>query len=105
MPQVMCLYLDDSGTRNPDRKLPQQVMFRDWFTLGGFTTKEEDKGAIERAHPSFCQEREDNLPEVRLCVSLDWCRGGFLNGNAARAITNGQYHGNLFRDQNAKKSC
>jgi hypothetical protein len=56
MPKVMSLYLDDSGTRNPDRKLPQQFMFRDWFTLGGYVTKEEDEGTIETAHTTFCDQ-------------------------------------------------
>ena len=56
MPKVMSLYLDDSGTRNPDRKLPQQFMFRDWFTLGGYVTKEEDEGTIETAHATFCDQ-------------------------------------------------
>jgi hypothetical protein len=44
MPKVMCLYLDDSGTRNPSRKLPEKFMFRDWFTLGGYLSREEDEG-------------------------------------------------------------
>jgi Protein of unknown function (DUF3800) len=62
MPKVMCLYLDDSGTRNPDRKLPQQFMFRDWFALGGFITKEEDEGLIETAHAGFCDKWGINYP-------------------------------------------
>jgi hypothetical protein len=56
MPKVMCLYLDDSGTRNPDRKVPEQFMFRDWFTLGGYTTNEEDEGVVEMAHGAFCDK-------------------------------------------------
>jgi hypothetical protein len=56
MPKVMSLYLDDSGTRNPDRKLPKKFMFRDWFTLGGFIAKEEDEGAIETTHATFCEK-------------------------------------------------
>lgn len=50
----MCLYVDDSGTRNPDRKVPLQFMFRDWFTLGGYLSREEDEGAIRTAHSNFC---------------------------------------------------
>ena len=56
MPKVMSLYLDDSGTRNPDRKVPEKFMYRDWFTLGGFITKEDDEGIIETAHDTFCKE-------------------------------------------------
>jgi hypothetical protein len=55
MPKVMCLYLDDSGTRNPDRKLPKELMFRDWFALGGYITKEDDEGIIRTAHAKFCE--------------------------------------------------
>ena len=56
MPKLMSLYLDDSGTRNPDRKVPEKFMYRDWFTLGGFITKEDDEGIIETAHDTFCKE-------------------------------------------------
>jgi hypothetical protein len=55
MPKVMSLYLDDSGTRNPDRKAPKQFMFRDWFALGGFLANEGDEGAIETKHADFCK--------------------------------------------------
>lgn len=55
MPKVMCLYLDNSGTRNPDRKIPKKLMYRDWFTLGGYISKEEDEGSIRTAHASFCE--------------------------------------------------
>lgn len=62
MPKVMCLYLDDSGTRNPDRKIPKQFMFRDWFTLGGYLTKEPDEGVIETAHANFCEKWNIRYP-------------------------------------------
>jgi hypothetical protein len=55
MPKVMCLYLDDSGTRNPDRRVAQELTYRDWFTLGGYISKEEDEGAIRTAHANFCE--------------------------------------------------
>ncbi|HYY13934.1 MAG TPA: DUF3800 domain-containing protein [Chthoniobacterales bacterium] len=55
MPKVMCLYLDDSGTRNPDRKKPKELMYRDWFTLGGYVSNETDEGVIRTAHASFCE--------------------------------------------------
>jgi hypothetical protein len=62
MPKVMCLYLDDSGTRNPDRKIPERFMFRDWFTLGGYTMNEEDEGDVETAHGVFCDKWGINYP-------------------------------------------
>jgi hypothetical protein len=55
MPKVMCLYLDDSGTRNPDRRVPEEFTYRDWFTLGGFLAKEGDEGVIRTAHSKFCE--------------------------------------------------
>jgi len=62
MPKVMSLYLDDSGTRNPDRKIPEQFMFRDWFTLGGYLTKEEDEGLVRTAHNQFCEAWKIDYP-------------------------------------------
>jgi hypothetical protein len=47
--------LDDSGTRNPDRRAPKEFMYRDWFALGGYLAKEEDEGAIRTAHANFCE--------------------------------------------------
>jgi hypothetical protein len=29
MPKTMCLYIDDSGTRNPDRHVPEELTYRD----------------------------------------------------------------------------
>jgi hypothetical protein len=62
MPKVMCLYLDDSGARNPDRKIPPQFMFRDWFTLGGYLSREEDEGTVRTAHANFCDIWEIAYP-------------------------------------------
>ena len=54
MPKVLSLYIDDSGTRNPDRKRPEKLQFRDWFTLGGYTVNEEDEGGVRTEHQKFC---------------------------------------------------
>ncbi len=62
MPKVMCLYLDDSGTRNPDRRVAQELTFRDWFTLGGYISKEKDEGAIRTAHANFCENWKITYP-------------------------------------------
>jgi hypothetical protein len=55
MPKVMCLYMDDSGTRNPDKKIVDDLTFKDWFTLGGFLIAEEDEGILRTAHSEFCE--------------------------------------------------
>jgi len=52
----MCLYVDDSGTRNPDRRVPEEFTYRDWFALGGYLTQEENEGAIRTAHAIFCEQ-------------------------------------------------
>ena len=62
MPKVMCLYLDDSGTRNPDRKVPKELMYRDWFTLAGYVSTEADEGTIRTAHANFCEGRGITYP-------------------------------------------
>lgn len=55
MPKVLALYLDDSGTRNPDKKLRKgNYQFRDWFTLGGYTVNEEEEGVVRTLHANFC---------------------------------------------------
>jgi hypothetical protein len=47
--------MDDSGTRNPDKKIVDDLTYRDWFTLGGVLIKEEDDGQIVTAHAKFCE--------------------------------------------------
>lgn len=53
MPKVTCLYLDDSGTRNPDHA-PSADQFRDWFSLGGIMINEEDEPIARELHAKFC---------------------------------------------------
>ena len=55
MPKILSLYLDDSGTRNPDRKRPEKLQFRDWFALGGYTVYEENESLVRTAHATFCE--------------------------------------------------
>jgi hypothetical protein len=54
MPKVACLYLDDSGARNPDHVVARELTYRDWFTLGGYLINEEDEGVLRTAHAQFC---------------------------------------------------
>lgn len=51
----MSLYLDDSGTRNPDRKTGREATDRDWFALGGYLINEEEEGVARTAHAAFCE--------------------------------------------------
>ena len=52
----MHFYMDDSGTRNPDRH-PGRVPAHgyDWFGLGGVLIKQEDEETGRRAHADFCR--------------------------------------------------
>lgn len=57
MPKVMNFYMDDSGTRKPNRKpLSFNALSPEFFALGGVLVKEEDEGTVRVAYDSFCQK-------------------------------------------------
>ena len=48
-------YMDDSGTRNPDKKQGTTATHRrDWFALGGILVLEEDEEEARTLHSGFC---------------------------------------------------
>lgn len=51
----MHLYLDDSGTRNPDKNPPPAMgkMGNDWFGLGGVLVTQEDEALVRQRHAEF----------------------------------------------------
>lgn len=51
--QTVHLYLDDSGTRNPD-KITSPPGTRDWFAVGGVMINEEDEQTSRDLHAAFC---------------------------------------------------
>jgi len=53
MPRVTCLYIDDSGTRNPNHR-PAKAQYRDWFALGGVLVHEEAEDIARRDYERFC---------------------------------------------------
>lgn len=55
------LYLDDSGTRHPDRTLATSPK-GDWFALGGVLIKEEDEAEAREKHQEFCQKWNISYP-------------------------------------------
>lgn len=67
MVDVMHLYLDDSGTRHPD-KMPGRVPAHgyDWFSLGGVLIKQEDEAAARQMHNDFMKEWNLNPEDVFL---------------------------------------
>ena len=54
MPNVLNFYIDDSGTRHPDRH-PGHSDHNDWFALGGVLIRESDEGDPRIRHERFCQ--------------------------------------------------
>jgi hypothetical protein len=54
MPRVLNFYMDDSGTRVPNRKpLPFDPRRHEFFALGGVLINEEDEGAARTAYEEF----------------------------------------------------
>lgn len=51
----LLFYIDDSGTRSPDRRLVANPPIRDWFGLGGVLVRQEDEASARRLHSEFCQ--------------------------------------------------
>lgn len=51
MVTAISLYVDDSGTRDLDRKPPQTGT---WFGLGGIMVWDRDEDELRRAHAAFC---------------------------------------------------
>ena len=54
----MNLYLDDSGTRDLDRRPPKAAHGYDWFSLGGILVKQENEDAPRAAHIEFMAKWE-----------------------------------------------
>jgi hypothetical protein len=55
MPRILNFYMDDSGTRAPDRKLlPYNPMVREFFALGGVLINEDDEGSARKLYDDFC---------------------------------------------------
>ena len=68
----LCLYLDDSGTRNPDKKQGKKPKHgQDWFSIGGFLINEQDINVFENSHDEFCKKWNITAPlhssEIRAC--------------------------------------
>lgn len=63
MVDVLSLYIDDSGTRHPDRdpgRAPGHGY--DWFALGGIMIREPDEAAFRADHAAFCAKWDINAP-------------------------------------------
>lgn len=56
MAAVINFYLDDSGTRHPDRGTTENTATRDWFSLGGVLIAESDEAVARKMYEQFCGE-------------------------------------------------
>lgn len=57
MAKVINFYMDDSGTRHPDRNPGKRAAHGyDWFALGGVLVKQEDENEARRLHQEFCED-------------------------------------------------
>ena len=55
MPNIVQFYIDDSGTRRPDRPGTCAKHGHDWFALGGVMINEEDENHVRILHLEFCE--------------------------------------------------
>jgi hypothetical protein len=63
MPRILNFYMDDSGTRTPNRKpLPFNPHERNFFALGGVLINEEDEASARKAHDDFCERWRLDYP-------------------------------------------
>ncbi len=62
MVDIYNLYMDDSGTRHPDRNLDVAGSRPDWFALGGVLVHQNDEAQCRAMHEVFCREWEIDQP-------------------------------------------
>jgi hypothetical protein len=56
------LYIDDTGSRHPDKKPDRGREGRDWFALGGFLIEQEQEDFVKQLHQNFCKEWSVRAP-------------------------------------------
>jgi len=73
MPNVLNFYVDDSGTRHPDRPGTSGSATRDWFALGGVLIREDDEAECRRRYHQFRDQWEIDYPlhsaDIRHCAA------------------------------------
>lgn len=63
MPDIIRLYIDDTGTRHPDRKIGNTPAHgRDWFALGGVLVTEKQEEETRACHKKFCNDWSIDYP-------------------------------------------
>ncbi|NJK31880.1 MAG: DUF3800 domain-containing protein [Deltaproteobacteria bacterium] len=56
------LYMDDSGTRHPDRHLNLAANRPDWFALGGVLVRDDDEAVCRTMYQEFCERWSIDYP-------------------------------------------
>jgi hypothetical protein len=80
MARVLNFYMDDSGTRAPNRKpLHYNPAVREFFALGGVLINEEDEGPARKLYSDFCTRWSISYPlhsvEIRHCKhNFSWLK-------------------------------
>lgn len=63
MPRILNFYMDDSGTRAPNREpLPYNDNAREFFALGGVLIAEEAEAGVRRRYDELCARWSINYP-------------------------------------------
>jgi hypothetical protein len=62
MSRILNFYMDDSGTRHPDRKPSPNHHGNDWFALGGVLIRDEDEDKARELHSNFCKQWNITYP-------------------------------------------
>jgi len=60
--RVLNFYMDDSGTRHPDKKPSRPEGYGDFFALGGVLIQEEDESLARDLHAHFCDRWAIDCP-------------------------------------------
>lgn len=55
-------YIDDSGTRSPDRRSQGQGNTPDWFSLGGILVDANDEALVRERYHAFCKRWDIDYP-------------------------------------------
>ncbi|MGH8763760.1 MAG: DUF3800 domain-containing protein [Nitrosospira sp.] len=62
MNKILNFYMDDSGTRQPDKSKSKQERNFDWFALGGILIAENDEEQARREYASFRDQWKISYP-------------------------------------------
>jgi hypothetical protein len=95
MAKVINFYMDDSGTRHPDRDPGKRAAHGyDWFALGGVLIKEEDEPKARQFHEKFCSDWGIEYPIHS--VEVRGTTGGFAWVKDLSKAENGEFYEDLY---------